>query len=281
VLNIFKNFDKIEKFYDEILCYGLGKYPIQECNKGLVVVSHALDDATDFIRALQKIAKVVAIIPKTSQRLHPELINFWKGNEEWPVFEKLSRSILDDQNFTIKFLDQVRSSLDKFSIIDHGGYFTKNIQAIYDNDVLKKCCGIIDGTARGIKIYELAQKNPLHYFNHYTTYLKDYEMQFIASDTAKSLNLIFKAIDINDEQIKTIGIVGAGKTGHAILKSLSNKNCKLKRNTKFIIADTDVNQLKKVSEHQADLKTTNTRDIAINSDLIISCTGSKPWKSKD
>ena len=139
-------------FRDVVKSFGVCE-PIQDL--GLIVVTHVVSTLPYYLKGLEQIGRIAAIVPKTNkdERIEKYLE---EHDEEYP-FCDIPRD--DISAHPQKMLDTLREKFvyehEKIIIIDIGGYFASCIENFYEDEWWRsRLIGIVEDTENGHQDYE-------------------------------------------------------------------------------------------------------------------------------
>ncbi|GGJ45491.1 NAD(P)-dependent oxidoreductase [Deinococcus roseus] len=134
--------EKASLFFSQVL------YPMTHTGVGFVVVGHVLRSLLPFLKALERVGEVLAVIPKPrsiSDQHLPEI------QKRYPVYF-LDRLFTANAAQVIGFLEQLKPS-GRFMIIDIGGYFHRVVHDLKQH--FGDCfLGVVEDTENGHQKYE-------------------------------------------------------------------------------------------------------------------------------
>ncbi len=234
-------------------------------NIDIILVTHLLPDRPAFLKALSKIGKVVAIIPKPKS-INKETLHIIK--KRYPIIN-FTREDMNNSKKIIRFIKKVTKR--KFIILDIGGYFSYTF-----NDIAKhfgdKFIGVVEDTENGVQKYESLKELKKPIFSVARSPLKYAEDILVAYSTVYSADTILRE---RNEIVggKKAGVIGFGKIGQHIARELEAKRARVQ------VYDKDQVKLVQAAAEGFDIE--NKKRLLNNSQLIFCVTGKQALNNKD
>lgn len=217
---------------------------------GIVAVAQTLPDTLAYLKKLATIRDIAAVIPKGNKRLYADVIQEWR-DAGFTVLDDVDKKKLTDPDYANSILKSLLrnrktgKTYDKLYLADHGGYFAP-FAATLEHSGHHIFSGISDVSVTGENRYE-----PLRFHQGITSYgrtgLKDTENYSIARDCVLGAEGILNEVQSSPSrrdrsikkvnEIKTIGIVGAGGVGENIARYLRGQE--KYRNVQILVNDID------------------------------------------
>jgi adenosylhomocysteinase len=204
-----RNDERIEIFFKSIV----SSIKISKRDFSVVLVTHILPDRDFFLNAIEKITKSFYIIPK------PKSINKTAFNRIQSKYNFLyiTKEQLLSKKFSKKTIKEINGNV---VILDMGGYFAKSINYLSINcNVL----GVVEDSENGHQKYLKETPINLPILSVARSSLKEPEDYLVGQSVVFSTESVLRDQNIVLNN-KNIGILGYGKIGRSIARTLANKN---------------------------------------------------------
>jgi len=217
-----------------------------------------LKDRPILIKALNRISKVLGVIPKPNS-IHQETLLELQTN-----FLVLSLTKIDLKN-TVKVKEEILKSEKPVVILDIGGYFAEIINDLYDI-YPDKILGVVEDTENGLQKYESVEKLKVPVISVARSYLKENEDYLVGQSIVFSADAVLR--DYNRlVGFMNCGVLGYGKVGKSIALNLQ------KNTIKPMVWDTTPSKRVRAIN---DGSLSPDREVLLrNSDVIFCATGNK------
>lgn len=134
--------EKARAFFSKVI------EPTASTGVGFIVVGHVLRSLPPFLKALEKVGEILAVIPKPrsiSDQYLPQI------QSQYPLYF-LDREFTGDPHQVIQFIQRLRPS-GRFMIIDIGGYFHQVVHDLKQH-FGDRFIGVVEDTENGHQKYE-------------------------------------------------------------------------------------------------------------------------------
>lgn len=240
--------------------------------KAVIVVTHAVPGVYDFLQALNKYIRVVAVIAKPSSR-DPKSLH--KIRESFAILN-YSREYIKTNPATV--LSGLRELLhdESFAIIDTGGYFAPCIQRLCD-EFGGQFYGVVEDTENGHQKYEQSKRAlkgqlPRPVLSVARSDLKEAEDYLVGHAIVFSAEAVLRQFsEILTGQVATV--LGFGKIGRSIAHALQA------RHVQVIVVDID--PIKKVCALSHGFQVADKLDALSSASLIFCATGNRSISFND
>ncbi|MFZ1706201.1 MAG: NUDIX domain-containing protein [Saprospiraceae bacterium] len=231
-----------------------------------IVVSHIIPDSVYYLRALNKIFPIIAVIPKPNS-IDKEIYEITKSHFK---ISHISRNEMPNPSNDV--IELILSTDKKILIFDIGGYFSK-IHEGWPKEIIERIELIIEDTENGHQKYENSNiREKIKIVSVARSPIKENEDFLVGQSVLFSADAILRNGGTLIQYMKC-GVLGYGKIGNSIAFHL------LQRGIKPNVYD--VNPLKRVKSFN-ELCSIPKREIIINScDVIFSATGNKSLNIED
>lgn len=225
-----------------------------------LVVQHILPGVKHFLRSLESLGKVLAVIPKPKS-IDLDTLNSLKG--QYYIVDIPSREELGSSK---EILDILNNAESRVILIDIGGWFTTVI-GDWNQKYLNRIIGIVEDTENGHQKYQnLGDLLPLPVISVARSPLK------LNEDSLIGQSIVFSSDFILRQQNKLLkymqcGVLGYGKVGKSIAADL------LAESIKPIVYDTD--PLKLIEAYNCGCSIGTKETVLSSSDAIFCATGNK------
>lgn len=248
------NKQNVVNFFDDV-CGDLERF-----NGKVLVVTHIIPDRPYFLRALNQVANIAAIIPK------PKSINKVTIDLIKSTYKIIN---LDRKDFfhPKKIIDILRDMVveDKFIIVDMGGYFSSCIDFIYDS-LPNQLVGIIEDTENGHQRYGKVENLPVPFISVARSHLKAPEDFLVGQSIVYSADALMR--QLNEIMTgKTALVIGYGKIGESISSCLSSRN--------ISVMVFDIDPIKRVRALSHGYQIPDRFRAIVEADLLFCSSGSK------
>lgn len=211
----------LDYFHDVIAkSKGSGPYP----DIDVVIVIHAYRNAPPLVQSLSEVGNVRGVIIKNSTGTrHPEVTQFLKQHG-FPILDWDKQKVKKGGVELIAELEGILRPDKPFIIVDHGGYFAyPSARDLFDHFPPDRLLGVTEYTANGHYRYERLGVEDRPIISVGRSDIK------IPADVAAAKLIVQAAFDhmmqancyLYDES-NTIGVIGYGRMGTTIAKSLAN-----------------------------------------------------------
>ncbi len=247
-----KRFDfiQIKDFFERLNFKNLGI--------SVILVTHLLPDRYPFLEALDKIAEVIAIIPK-KKSLHLETLH--NLEKKYNILH-ISRENIINTNIIEKI---IMGTTNKIILIDIGGYFAPIIHRLYQA-FGERIIGVVEDTENGQQKYQSLENLPIPVFSVARSPLKNQEDYLVGQSIFYSTEVLLRELNLLPNYLQ-VGILGFGKIGQSVADSARY------RSTSVSVYDT--NPLLRVNAYCRGYRIPDKDQLLETCDLIISCTGNK------
>jgi adenosylhomocysteinase len=253
-----RNDERIEIFFKSIV----SSIKISKRDFSVVLVTHILPDRDFFLNAIEKITKSFYIIPK------PKSINKTAFNRIQSKYNFLyiTKEQLLSKKFSKKTIKEINGNV---VILDMGGYFAKSINYLSINcNVL----GVVEDSENGHQKYLKETPINLPILSVARSSLKEPEDYLVGQSVVFSTESVLRDQNIVLNN-KNIGILGYGKIGRSIARTLANKNLQT-----FIY---DIDPIKRIQAISHGFSSPEKKELLKNSDILICSTGNKALLKSD
>ncbi|TDO95370.1 NAD(P)-dependent oxidoreductase [Marinomonas balearica] len=236
-----------------------------------ILVYHLIPNMTLIIDGLKNIGRVAAIVPKGDRTKDLSFL----GKDHKLVSSLGKEDIHNNPKIAIEFLKKKILPDEEIILMDHGGYFAKCLDIFHEDIFIqKKIIGILETTENGHQKYErslqdLNIQNKFNIISLARSYLKSMCDEYIAKKIVKTTDTILADnLSIHIERKKVIGIIGFGKIGKGIARSLDS----LPGPQKVLVYDKD--EIRNMEAYINYDIATSLEELLEKSDVIFSSTGS-------
>lgn len=224
----------------------------------LIVVAHLIPDCHYFLRVMNAVYPIVAIIPKPSS-IHAETRK--KIEKDFPVVDISRKDLLEkNDNEIIRIVENNEHII----VFDIGGYFAKVCDcAVWPKSIYDKIKLIVEDTENGVQKYEKAKRD-IAVVSVARSPLKDNEDFLVGQSILFSADALLRQSG-NLIQYMKCGVLGYGKIGKSIATHL------LQRQVKVAVYDT--NPIKEVEAFNNLCSIPSREEIVCKSDVLFCATG--------
>jgi adenosylhomocysteinase len=197
------------------------RYPAMELKDvprmSAVVITHLLGERPAFLQAIDRMAKIAAVLPK------PKSIDA-RALEEvtatLPV-DKLERAAFADPASALEYLES-RAAGQRVVLLDIGGYFAPSLEHLCAN-FSGQVVGVVEDTENGHQRYESLGKPPCPVFSVARSPLKDPEDYLVGQSVTFSAEALIRSRgDILHG--RPAAVIGYGKLGRSVAAMLHAKH---------------------------------------------------------
>ncbi len=273
-----------ENFFKDITL----KYPIDSSKSRvkIIIVLHVLATTVYYLRALEEIGDIVAIIPKGSHK-DPIILQWLRDAYPGIFTENISKEYLASSLNAVAFLKSKIKEDEKAVILDIGGYFAPALRELNQDLITRKCLlGIVEDTENGQQKYENALKQlPSVIMNYFPIYssarvtLKRMEDFNVGKSIVNATDTLLRSeVSSMLERMQQTAVLGVGKVGEGILEELGRRRVK-----NVSVYDTNLERIGIASSRGFDIKHTEEgrKYLLQAADIIFCATGNKAINGND
>lgn len=185
-----------------------------------VVITHMLAERPSFIRAVDRIAGVVAVLPKPKS-VHRDAVHTVALS--YPV-DTLTRAQFTDPDTALTYLEQ-RAAGQPLVLLDVGGYFAPVLDELCDR-FSGRIFGVVEDTENGHRRYLELGKPPCPVYSVARSPLKQPEDHLVGQSIVFSTEALMRSRgDILPGRTATV--IGFGKLGSSIARTLHAKGVRV------------------------------------------------------
>ena len=257
-----------ESFFKSIIASQI--YSHIDC---LILVIHLNHETSAFVKALSSLAKIAAILPKSSSKKHQNLDEF--ENNYKILHYSRAEIIADKENFLKQISELVGTR--QFAIIDMGGYFSHVYIELLER-FNTQLIGLVEDTENGHQKYEKAIVNNSIYQRKFPiisvarSTLKDPEDVLVGNAIVFSAEAILRSIGIILTG-KKILVIGFGKIGRSISSALLSRGIR--------VDIYDINPIRLASSLSLGFHSASREELLQCADIIFCATGNGSIGLKD
>lgn len=252
--------EKAHSFFSNVL------QPTSARDVGFIVVGHVLRSMPPFLRALEQLGDILAVVPKPrsiSETYLPII------QSQYPLYF-LDREFTSDRNQMIQFIEKIRPS-GRFMIVDIGGYFHQVIHDLKEH-FGERFLGVVEDTENGHQKYESVVPLTVPCLSVARSLAKRTE------DWNVGKSIVFSAEALLREEgllfaDQVITVFGFGKIGQSIAHSLRA------RGYDVYVWDLDPNQ--RIYAQCINHRVRNRLDLLQATDLFFCATGNQALTVQD
>jgi adenosylhomocysteinase len=185
-----------------------------------LVITHLLADRPPFIRAVDRVASVAAVLPKPKS-VHRAAARTVES--AYPV-DELTRQRFTDPDTALAYLEQ-RAAGAPVVLLDVGGYFAGVLGALRDR-FSGRILGVVEDTENGHRRYAELDKPPCAVYSVARSPLKQPEDHLVGQSIVFSTEALMRSRgDILPGRAATV--IGFGKLGSSIARTLHAKGVRV------------------------------------------------------
>jgi adenosylhomocysteinase len=201
---------RVESFFSKVA-------PVPNDDVSSVVITHLLAERPTFLRAVDRVSAVVAVLPKPKSIDEAALATV---SSVMPV-DPLDRDRFRDPDAVLEYLES-RAAGRRLVLLDVGGYFAPalaHVCARFSGEVV----GIVEDTENGHQRYASLEKIPCPVFSVARSPLKDPEDFLVGQSITFSAEALIRSRgDILNG--RNAAVIGYGKLGRSIAAMLHAKH---------------------------------------------------------
>jgi adenosylhomocysteinase len=245
---------RTKKFYDAIIRTQNSTYP-DAC---AVVVSHVIPDCVYYLRAINQLWPIIALIPKPSSI---DQTTYDRIKDVFPITH-ITRDALDSPGNPL--INIIGNCHQKVILFDIGGYFSK-IRKYWTAKIRKKILLIIEDTQNGLVKYEASRDLGIRVVSVAQSPLKCNEDFLVGQSVLYSADTLIRQCGTLIQYMKC-GVLGYGKIGSSIAHHL------LQRGIKPHVYDK--NSVRRIEAYNRFCCIPSRDEILETSDVVFCATGS-------
>ena len=260
---------KAEAFFAAVI-NDLGISSRQDVN--IIVVNHIVPTLPFFLKGLEYLAKVVAVIPKGST-IDSNVMNVLKDLYN---IKNITREQLKEGENIIELIDPYVKNGSKCVIVDVGGYFASCIDKLKSKEYIRDgILGIVEDTENGHQKYERVQlDSPWPITSVARCELKKAEDFNVGKSIFRATDTILREDAHTVIERMQVGVIGFGKIGQSIAFHLQ-------RNYVSTVRIFDSNPVAQMHAASLAFDVAEREQLLRKSDLIFCATGNKALINND
>ncbi|SHN75823.1 adenosylhomocysteinase [Cryptosporangium aurantiacum] len=231
-----------------------------------LLITHLLPDRAAFVRAVNRVAPVTALLPKPKSA-DPDVIATL--SRDYPV-GCLSRGLFSDAASALAYLEHHAPDQDVV-LLDVGGYFAPTLGHLCDR-FSGRVVGVVEDTENGWRRYRNAGKPPCPIFSVARSALKRPEDHLVGYSLVFSAEALIRGL--GDIVPGRATVLGYGKIGASIARCLHG------RGVQVTVYDTDPVRTTEALAHGHTVATALS-DALRGAGLVLSATGNKALRGDD